>query len=64
MYNAFHVVTQWLCNNFHHVTDPGKRFPALLVLLDVLAAADNIGQNSRMVVYWLAAAALTIVVTW
>jgi hypothetical protein len=44
-----------------------KFFPSLLIILDVLAAAGYAlhGLDEwRKVVYWLAAAVLTFVVTW
>ena len=39
-------------------------FPALLILLDVASAAMCLGHDWRKVIYWLAAAALTSVVTF
>jgi len=42
-----------------------KMFPTLLIVLDVLAAFGYLADgNWRKVVYWLAAAALTTVVTF
>lgn len=42
-----------------------KVFPTMLIILDVCAAiAYAPSGNWRMVVYWLAAATLTTVVTW
>jgi hypothetical protein len=42
-----------------------KLFPVLLIVLDVLAAAGYVPDcNWRKIVYWLAAAALTYVVTF
>jgi hypothetical protein len=41
-----------------------KLFPALLIALDILAAAGYLGSDWRRVVYWLAAAVLTTVVTF
>ena len=44
-----------------------KFFPTLLIVLDVFAAAGyalNGWDDWRKVVYWLAAAVLTTVVTW
>jgi len=40
-------------------------FPTLLIILDVCAAVGYMpAGNWRKVVYWLAAATLTTVVTW
>ncbi len=42
-----------------------KFFPTLLILLDVAAAAVYAGHGDvRKVIYWVAAAALTTVVTY
>lgn len=42
-----------------------KIFPTILIILDVLAALPYIAQhNLSMSVYWLAAAVLTLSVTW
>lgn len=42
-----------------------KFFPTLLIILDVCAALAYIpSMDWRKIVYWLAAAALTYVVTW
>jgi hypothetical protein len=41
-----------------------KLFPALLIALDVLAAVGYMSSDWRRVVYWLAAAVLTTVVTF
>ena len=42
-----------------------KVFPTLLIALDLCAAAAYMpGGDWRKVVYWLAAAVLTTVVTW
>ena len=42
-----------------------KFFPTILIILDVAAAAAYLPTgNWRQVVYWLAASALTFVVTW
>ncbi|HOD84823.1 MAG TPA: hypothetical protein PKG77_25690 [Phycisphaerae bacterium] len=42
-----------------------KIFPTILIVLDVCAAAGYLPCGDwRKVVYWLAAAALTYVVTW
>jgi hypothetical protein len=42
-----------------------KFFPTLLIVLDVCAAASYLPSGDwRRVVYWLAAATITIVVTW
>jgi hypothetical protein len=42
-----------------------KLFPTLLIVLDVCAAAAYVPSgNWRRVVYWLAAATITTVVTW
>ena len=44
-----------------------KFFPTILIALDVLAAvayATNGTGEWRKVIYWLAAAVLTTVVTW
>ncbi|KKN32074.1 hypothetical protein LCGC14_0817650 [marine sediment metagenome] len=40
-------------------------FPAVLIALDICAAIMYVpGKDWRKVVYWLAAATLTYVVTW
>lgn len=42
-----------------------KLFPTILIVLDVFAAAAYVPSgNWRMIVYWLAAAMLTYVVTY
>lgn len=42
-----------------------KVFPTMLIVLDVAAAIGYLPRGEwRMVVYWLAAATLTTVVTW
>ena len=42
-----------------------KLFPTLLIILDVFAAAAYLPSGDwRKVVYWLAAATLTAVITW
>ena len=42
-----------------------KFFPTLLIVLDVCAAACYLPSGDwRRVVYWLAAATITTVVTW
>jgi len=42
-----------------------KLFPTLLIVLDVCAAAGYVPTGDwRKVVYWLAAAILTTVITW
>ena len=42
-----------------------KIFPTLLIVLDVFAAVGYVPCGDwRKVVYWLAAATLTYVVTW
>lgn len=42
-----------------------KIFPTLLIVLDVCAALAYIPSGDvRKIVYWLAAAVLTTVVTW
>lgn len=42
-----------------------KLFPTLLIVLDAFAAVAYIpGGDWRKVIYWLAAATLTTVVTW
>jgi len=42
-----------------------KVFPTILIFLDICAAACYVpGGDWRKVVYWLAAATLTTVVTW
>lgn len=42
-----------------------KLFPTILIVLDVLSAIVYIGQGDvRKTVYWLAAAALTISITY
>ena len=42
-----------------------KFFPTCLIVLDVCAAAGYVPSgNWRRVIYWLAAATLTTVVTW
>ncbi len=42
-----------------------RLFPTLLIALDVCAAAGYVPAGDwRKVVYWLAAATLTTVVTW
>ena len=42
-----------------------KLFPTLLIVLDVCAAAGYVPTGDwRKVVYWLAAAVLTTVITW
>ena len=42
-----------------------KLFPTLLIILDVCAAAGYVPTGDwRKVVYWLAAAVLTTVITW
>lgn len=46
-------------------TDMQKIFPTLLVILDVCAAMAYLPTGDwRKVVYWLAAATLTAVITW
>jgi hypothetical protein len=39
-------------------------FPTCLIILDVCAAAGYFGSDWRKVIYWLAAAVLTSVVTY
>jgi len=40
-------------------------FPTCLIVLDIFAAAGYVPSgNWRRVIYWLAAATLTTVVTW
>ena len=40
-------------------------FPTILIVLDILAAAGYVPSGDwRKIIYWLAAAALTYVVTW
>jgi hypothetical protein len=40
-------------------------FPSILIVLDVCAAAFYLpGGDWRKVIYWLAAATITTVVTW
>lgn len=42
-----------------------KIFPTLLIILDVCAAIGYIPDGDwRKIIYWLAAAVLTTVVTW
>jgi hypothetical protein len=42
-----------------------KIFPSILIVLDVCAAVCYMpGGDWRKVIYWLAAATLTTVVTW
>jgi hypothetical protein len=42
-----------------------KVFPTLLIVMDICAAAGYVPSgNWRRVIYWLAAAILTTVVTW
>ena len=42
-----------------------KLFPTLLIILDVCAATGYVPTGDwRKVIYWLAAATLTTVVTW
>ena len=42
-----------------------KFFPTILIVLDVFAAIGYVsGGDWRKVIYWLAAAVLTTVVTW
>jgi len=42
-----------------------KLFPSILIVLDVCAAAAYVPDGDwRKVIYWLAAAVLTTVVTW
>lgn len=41
-----------------------RLFPTLLILLDLCAAAGYLGSDWRKVVYWIAAAVLTTVVTY
>ncbi len=42
-----------------------KVFPTILIVLDVCAAAGYVATGDwRKVIYWLAAATLTTVVTW
>lgn len=42
-----------------------KIFPTLLILLDICAAAMYVPCGDvRKIIYWMAAAALTTVVTW
>jgi hypothetical protein len=42
-----------------------KLFPTLLIILDVCAEAAYVPAGDwRWVIYWLAAATLTAVVTW
>jgi len=44
---------------------PTKLFPSVLLCLDICAACAYVPDgNWRKVIYWLAAAALTYVVTW
>jgi hypothetical protein len=44
--------------------DP-KFFPTILIILDIAAALAYIPDGDwRKVIYWMAAAALTTVVTW
>ena len=46
-------------------SDMQKLFPTLLIILDVCAAAGYVPTcDWRKVIYWLAAATLTTVVTW
>lgn len=43
----------------------GRVFPTILIVLDVCAALVYVSHGDwRKVVYWLAAATLTSVVTW
>lgn len=42
-----------------------KLFPTILIVLDIAAALAYIpSADWRKIIYWLAAAALTYVVTW
>jgi len=42
-----------------------RLFPTILIVLDVCAAAGYVPAGDwRKVIYWLAAATLTTVVTW
>lgn len=42
-----------------------KLFPTILIVLDIAAALAYIpAMDWRKIIYWLAAAALTYVVTW
>ncbi len=42
-----------------------RLFPTILILLNVCAAIGYMpGGDWRRVIYWLAAAVLTVVVTW
>ena len=41
-----------------------KALPTLLMVIDILAAIGYFPHDWRKVVYWLAAAALTFVVTY
>lgn len=42
-----------------------KTFPTILIVLDLLASIPYIAQhNLSMSVYWIAAAVLTLSVTW
>jgi hypothetical protein len=42
-----------------------KLFPTILIVLDIAAALAYIpSMDWRKIIYWLAAAALTYVVTW
>ena len=45
--------------------DKTKIFPTLLILLDICASAMYMTKGDwRMIIYWLAAAVLTTVVTY
>ena len=41
-----------------------KIFPTMLIVLDLCAAYGYMGSDWRKVIYWIAAAVLTAVVTW
>ena len=44
--------------------DKTKIFPTVLIILDICAAAAYIGTDFRKVIYWMAAAILTMAVTF
>ncbi len=44
--------------------DKTQIFPLLLIFLDLAASVMYLGSDWRKVIYWLAAAALTTVVTF
>ena len=41
-----------------------KILPTMLIVIDLCAAMGYLGTDWRKVIYWLAACALTTVVTW